>query len=777
MKAFIGTEANHELLALHDLGKVFIVSEQAAFSPATTNDMPQEAQHSKTIRIETFEQSWQQNRDLITQIKTALNAGVVVMKLQEHDRALVGGGVVIGETILDQTVTVSSHDMPEDPNAAGAFNQAIVINFSYEEVVPVNDNSKHLQIRFQRTGALSPTSLGYVKTFKSTYRATRYDEMKNLRSRASGTVVATGEFKANPLDSVDARRSALNAQLATFNAQVNGKDGSLKYGPDSALAFDHVVKVDELDAQMDQMATKIRWSLTAQYTIFPDEAGYAAADFRVDIRTDEETGDRTMTFSGNIAAASEIIALSKLGTLRNAILTANNFSTNNRFRTNQTSSNLSVNDGDAFLNLAFSEEYRVRMSGVTSWNMTVQDQDDITAGMVTRNYSGTVVCSGADANAAFAAGKQRAIELGANKEAFTISSSITRVDRQTKSAGPIENLRVDFQFSYKVKSQRLFLEVNMTTRNNAFGDQVESISGFVTAKDAATANTAYTTYIRAPYASRLVREEEVTLVKQEIGKGTYGATGAFTAGSGRDSMHTGYRFSFSVWKAKAAGTFAFRYKFGVDKDFVNLRQTTNLQGEMYGDEALLGAAADGTAGNKLDQLIALLVPGATTLRSRRERNVEQLGTDITALISISFNEEMVSRITGSSQILQCQLEEDILYSGTRWNRGPNPAGAPSVMQNVGLTEGERTIRGSVMAATETAAMAYVNTVRQMSFPTGTGGAATPTTRYMDPPRIKRSFSFQPLTEGVARGTGANAEFISVEFEFKETVPNLPFVTV
>ena len=118
------------------------------------------------------------------------------------------------------------------------------------------------------------------------------------------------------------------------------------------------------------------------------------------------------------------------------------------------------------------------------------------------------------------------------------------------------------------------------------------------------------------------------------------------------------------------------------------------------------------------------------------------------------------------------MSEEIQYSGNRNREFMLPNG-PSTVQQVGITMGTRTVSGSVTAATEAAAVAWLAAQRLIGFPTGTAGAvAPPNPRYLQPPRITSDFVFLPLTINPdARGAGANFQVVKKSFSFQELLVN------
>ena len=132
-------------------------------------------------------------------------------------------------------------------------------------------------------------------------------------------------------------------------------------------------------------------------------------------------------------------------------------------------------------------------------------------------------------------------------------------------------------------------------------------------------------------------------------------------------------------------------------------------------------------------------------------------------------------VTGSmSQILQCEAAEEITYSGTRWSEFRTPDG-PSVIQNTGVECGTRTVSGTVTAATEAAANAYVhNQIYSGSAAFLNLYPGVPSTRYIHPPKIGKKFVFVPLTTGVPRAAAPaapNIQLVELSYSFSEILPS------
>jgi hypothetical protein len=162
----------------------------------------------------------------------------------------------------------------------------------------------HLQMEFQKTREPAAVVLGHVHGMTTDFKSTRYMEMKSIRERSSGIVNAHGEFKAHPLDTHGARRTALGLAKEEMDLHVNGPTGHLTYGPGGDRFFDQTIKVDAFQCTIDQANWCVTWSLSGSYTIFPDEDGYAAADVEVAVGQDEETGDaESVRVNASIALA------------------------------------------------------------------------------------------------------------------------------------------------------------------------------------------------------------------------------------------------------------------------------------------------------------------------------------------------------------------------------------------------------------------------------------------------------------------------------------------
>ena len=279
------------------------------------------------------------------------------------------------------------------------------------------------------------------------------------------------------------------------------------------------------------------------------------------------------------------------------------------------------------------------------------------------------------------------------------------------------------------------------------------------------------------HVASLVSRCAVTLLS-----GKYGGVSDITRilelvqhGGGFEMMPLRLDFSFSVFKPKATGIFTIRYAIEVEVDYITLKSTTTVTGKFLGAPAILAAAASQAVGNKLDEFLSAFRFGKL-VNTRRKQDHEKVGTSTDELLALDFSNTYQGTVTPQNQILQCELNEEIVYSGIRWQIQPTPDGE-SVPQNCGTEHASRTVSGTVVAATEPAAMAWVKKQRALPFPAGTGGGAMPAVRFEAPPRIQRNWEFLPISDGYVRGTGTNAAFVRVSFTFQETLVYFPYAEV
>ena len=781
MKLELTPTGDEAFIKLHDLGTIYIVGEESAYTP---EDFPQRETRILRCRIELWETTYKRNRALVDQLRIALKKASGKLKWQGEDELNEELEVVgDGETFFDSYVDIVDLQWPE-ANTWGETEQVITVGFKYNVMDSVTDKT-HLQATFRISHGLgSPLVMGNVFTYKDQFRQSRYSELKGIRERASGNLMLAGEFMSDRTKTPKERRIELRDKLAALKTQVRGQHGELKFGPADCRIFEGVVKVDALEADIDQANWVVKWSMQLSYTIFPNEAGYAASDFKVDIGEEDEVGDTIMSFAGTVAAATEQIALAKLTAIRTAAMAANGFTLSRRiaskiekgFLNNDDTQNVDFNPSNSalaqtnvFITLNFTETFRKRMANVLSHTLQIVDSDDTKSGLITRNYTGGVVASGATDLLAFQTAANKARDLGDNKHDFRLSGRITRADRKTTD-GPNEHVRCEFEFGYQLKGERIWIELSADESHETFGDNAVKVQGFVVARDRATAEEAYRANVLALYEGQLIRSTGLSEAKNLIEKGEYSP--AWVGTGEMAEMFTRLDFNIVIWKPKLAGTYSIKFGVQIETDIVKLSKSVSVTGTFYGGPDVLTAVEANSAGNKLDVFLSAFSFGKM-VKTNRGFSKEKVGDSILAQLSVDFTNSYFDKLTAEQQILECRVSEEILYSSVRWNFAPLPDG-PSVPQDCGIEPGRRTVSGSVTAATELAAMAYVKKVKGLPFPGGIGGGAAPGERYLGQETVTTDWAFLPLEEGFGRGTGANAMLCVKSFSFQETLVDYPW---
>jgi hypothetical protein len=244
-------------------------------------------------------------------------------------------------------------------------------------------------------------------------------------------------------------------------------------------------------------------------------------------------------------------------------------------------------------------------------------------------------------------------------------------------------------------------------------------------------------------------------------------------------MGVRFSFSFIAYSPKPDGFYAIKFGLRVDEDFTALQVIRTVRGRFSGSPALIAEVEARAAGNKLELFITGLNLGTRRLNRSREVQKEQVGdgTSIKHTLSCEFSETYADRLDTDQQLLQFELSEEIKYSGPRWTFHATPDGS-DVPQQLGTEKGRRVVSGTVLAATEDAAMAWVKAQHSLPFYAGSiGGGDAPEVRYEDPPNIKKSWEFLPL-EGTPTARGdedaVNFRAVRVDFSFSETLIDFPW---
>lgn len=646
----------------------------------------------------------------------------------------------------------------------------------------------NLAATFQKTGNTgSPISLGHVRSFVLGYQASRPNELRSQRTHAAGRVEAAGTFTPADLSlDLSARRASLQAQVDAMMSEVNGADGELIHGS----SFDQVVRVENFQASINQKETGIEWTLLAEYSMFPDETGYALSEFSVTPRSAMEDGDEFITMTGRIRAPSKALAAAKLLLLRTSVLTTYGYTIGQQLRTDVTYSSIyangektsgltepnsqeSMGSGTTFIELAFNEEYRRRRAAGLSYTLRTNRKEDVPSGLVYVTYAGSVTASG-NVNAAYTAALAKADAVGRNQEAalggnaFLRSAQITWDQRQTIDTNDVEFVRLEFQYEYQLKlaAGSSYFELTEETINDPFGQDMTNVQGVIVAVNTAKIDSLYAT-IKAGYPNRLFRNERT-------------ARASATAEKGSAVQLLRLEFTFQIYNLKPTGKTSYRYGLAIERDWLDLRIVSRLHGSVWAPtqanaEAVVAALA---ASLSLGSLVHENYEASNNFTSDTATlNAQQQPDPTGAFERTDFELTYANRMTGVSGLLEMRLTEEVFYSGPLWVvqntlKAADGTGGIALPQSVSVQAGGRRVRGEVSAGTLADAEAWAKKQRALLTGDATGV-------YAQPEQWERDMEFVPRIEGVAIVDpqtplqAVNVQIWKVRFTFSEILPNYP----
>lgn len=402
-------------LALHELGTVRILSQRSSIVPP---EAPVFRRVELSIRVDFTESNWWLNRVLQNRVTAALanpHADLVWLNDDLPASSLTAGETSAGgRRVFSGRAMLTGHDLPEDPNAWGTSHQSVVLSFAYED--PEIDTSLFDATFTPDVG--SAINLGPVTEFGFAYSATRYSVLHDQRSRAGGTVTVRGLWSPRASQSADepaglgpivpslsALRDGIISQFNAVLAAVNQKRGTLRFGQRAAESmspvalFNQVVRVSAFTGAPDQHNKAVPWSLTAEYSLFPNEGGYALAEFTVRTRKELEGGAFLLTLAGQILANSRSAADLKLDSIRTAMVPSGAVQTGSSDPNEQ---HIDGPDGATFIQFSFDETYRVaRSTGLVRIQYRVEVETDYLALERRSSVRGQVGCaSRSEGNAA-----------------------------------------------------------------------------------------------------------------------------------------------------------------------------------------------------------------------------------------------------------------------------------------------------------------------------------------------------------------------------------------
>jgi hypothetical protein len=575
-----------------------------------------------------------------------------------------------------------------------------------------------------------------------------------------------------------------------LKAQVNCADGTLTYGD-----WSQCVRVDDFQAEINQAETGIEWSLSASYSLFPNEGGYATAEYTVNDRQDVESGDETFAFNGKISAPTAALAAAKLNTLRTAVLAMYGWTLSQRLHDEASTQSVYANgdatsyptgsgaadaaDGTTFIELSFGEDYRRRIQGLLLGStLQVSNREDIPAQTLMTTFAGTVTATGPTPDAAYATALARAQALGANREAaidstaYLRSSMVSFDQRQVTQNSATEFLRMTFSYEYqsKLSANRAYLEMTTHMNRDTFGVDVETCTGFVAARDQATMQTLYAELVLPLYEGRLVNSEQTGFSQTQNQTAT-----------GFNEQDQRMEFTIQVYSPKLEGELGMKYSVEVTRDFLTLEMRTAMEGSCF--------ALDRPTADAAVAALMLALNFGTSVRSRRHEDREAqpgLGTQpgsgntqpgsgigtTDVMVKLDFQEDFVGAVTGQAGVNEMKLTEKVVYSGTRWSVQNLPyemdgSGGVSIPQPSGVDPGSRVVSGSVTAGTLATAQAWAIAHRALLTGDALGGS------YPRQEEWETDYEFVPRIDGIPTGDTANVRLYRVNFQFGEILPLYP----
>ena len=651
-----------------------------------------------------------------------------------------------------------------------------------------------LACNWKRTGPQAVTvDLGTVDGFRERNVTTLFDEMRDARKRASGQVSMEGRwFVPDNLSDGDKQTALLAKKAALEGELLQGIDGALFYGtaagplgvPPATAAFNKNVRVLDFNAEIDRLKKWIKWNVSATFTRFPNEADYALCEFQVETRENKTDGTAHLRLSGRIGAPTPEAAREKLGRLRLQLVPdgyklLEEDTNDHRVEVESDRATLgtpspSAVDETAYIELTFNDDYQKAAGDLLTWTVRVAVEDDAPSGNVRTTYAGSVLASGPDLATAYATAAAQAAVLGDGKLPFKVRGTVTENDRLFQTVegddgpgGGLVFVGVDFSYDYlskgpsRIGPARVYLEMTSELHEDLYGLRTETVSGSIGAPSLALATAAYLANVRntTSYTGALLLNERTPTVAEsriyppDLNSALGVVEGRFT-------------FSFQVLRPKGTSSTAANYTVEPVTDFQTLEVRTVVRGTVR-------AASASLANAYVDTLIGGMALGKR-VRSARPVETQQgpavSGGGATVFTALHFTEEYVALLAGQAGVLECEVSEDIVYSGNRLVEKPNPDGT-SIIQACGIVAGRRTVHARAAAVTESAARVWVAKQRT-GLLTGSGVAGA--TQWEQPAQVTTVFRFLPLTDGTARGTGANVRLFEAVAVFSELLPDYAY---
>lgn len=593
-------------------------------------------------------------------------------------------------------------------------------------------------------------TLGILEHFSDAYTGELFSEFRNQRHRAGGIVEMSGRYQLGPNDDAETLYDTMAQWLAQMSAHSSG---TLSYGS----VFEQDVRLVSFTPQVNEGIRAITWSLTAHFTRFPNEAGYAICDFRAKTANVNTEGAVELTLTGKIESQSQASALAALAGIRQTTVPTGYVALE---KESDARTVIADNDGTTFIELTFAEKYRLTSGQIVTWTLKQTDSADTRTGMIRSVFSGTVLAYGASLASAYTAAQAQAVTLGAGKYPMLMRSDITQIDKLFLTpVAPLPDalfVEVEFLYEYLRKGTLIYLEAHSEITKDAFGQDIQTVSGYCAGPSNSVCQTAYLANIKNAQA-----QGGLMVLSEKTGFSTAQITNVTGA-----QLDVRFDFVLTLHLRKAPGEMAASYSIMMELDYLELETKTTVEGVAFAlspgfAQAVVNAIVN--AGN-------YGLPVKSTSRQRFQQGQNTQGANLAAdFFQYEFGVSFVGPLTGTATIIESQITVDVTYAGNRWIEQPIP-GTTSIMQNTGTRAGTRKVSGHVKAASSLAAQQWAQA--QHGFIAGDPAGGT----FELPPQISTTFEFLPLRVGIAPAPGVagetNVRVYVVSFNFVEMLPSL-----
>lgn len=659
------------------------------YDPDPGTSRAQRAIVNWSVKQEFAERSFADNHARYGALITALKTPEGVLLIKDEN----------GSTLFSERVRVVSHNLPEQ---WGSYLMEVDVQF---RSLKTDLLASAFNATFTPTGG-SAVTLPNVTSMRDGVRTERPVTNVDNRRETIVTYTLSGRVQADASLDEEARRTALLAAKATILSIRDCANGTLVYASES-----HVVRIDQVDADIADGTEQLLWSVVASYRAFPDGSD-VQVEYEVDSKQNLEKSEILLNVQGRVSAKTRAAAETRAGEIKVQYATEGRVLINDDVKVTL----LDGEDGDdGWLSLSFNYGFR-EVLDVVSWDLQVSDRDDLKTANLITSYSGKVTA------ATSAAALAKARELGDGKYDIRVSSTETIT---TKSVGDSAEIFIECSFSYEYqrKGTKVYAEVSSELSKETFGNSTETISGFVVSSSKATSETHAATY---KLAGRLLRTERMQ--SQDLHQ---------TVTPTVTDQHIRVDFTFSYYLAHSEGSVSYSKEDA--KDYQARTLTVTFSGTAWS-----------TSAAACDTLIDALLTGETANTVQRDVRTtnNETAQSLTGFISRTFNITFSRTLTAvaGEDIINAEYTRSVTYSISMAVFTMIPYGVPYVESDVYQSAATLNISGSVTALTQASALAWAKSKRVL-------------TGWMEePPRVDEGTVYVPKSGTVVQLYRTNFQF-------------------